>query len=260
VTPILELSDVSRSYGSLRAVDRVSFGVEPGARHAVIGPNGAGKSTLFAVVAGTIRADAGRISFAGRDVTGLSEPARCRLGLARTFQHSSVFVSCSVLDNVRLAAQRVAGLGLRLDVRGRRLRSVTAEAYRYLDEVGLGHRAADPAGQLSHGERRQLEIAMVLATEPSMVMLDEPTAGMSGPETQRFVQLVSALPAAVTVVVIEHDLDVAFQLATAVTVLHLGRVLASGSPRQIRSDPAVQAAYLGTADRGQLFPPAGGGE
>ncbi|MGH3712512.1 MAG: ABC transporter ATP-binding protein [Micromonosporaceae bacterium] len=253
MTPILRLDGLTRSYGSLTAVDQVDLDVVPGDRHALIGPNGAGKSTLFATVAGTLRATGGRIRFAGRDVTSLSESARARLGLVRTYQHASLFLQCTVLDNVALAVQRVHRASLRLDRPARRFRQVTGLAERHLAAVGLADRAADPAAALSHGERRQLEVAMVLATEPSLVMFDEPTAGMSAAETERFVQLLAGLPDALTVLIVEHDLDVVFRLASRVTVLHLGRVLASGTPEQIRADESVQRAYLGAANTEELF-------
>ncbi|MDQ1669938.1 MAG: branched-chain amino acid transport system ATP-binding protein [Actinomycetota bacterium] len=254
----LELENVSRSYGSLKAVDDVSFAVDTGARHAVIGPNGAGKSTLFSVLAGTLRATAGRILLHGRDVTDEGEAGRCRLGLARTFQHSSVFLTASVLDNVTMAAQQAAGVSLRPFPLTRRFRAVTEAAFAQVQAVGLADRFAASAGSLSHGERRQLEVAMVLASRPDVVLFDEPTAGMSPAETHRFAELVAGLPPEITVLVIEHDLDVVFSLATAVTVLHLGRVLASGPPAVVQADPAVQSAYLGAASGDALFLTPGG--
>ncbi|GAA4730804.1 ABC transporter ATP-binding protein [Phytohabitans rumicis] len=255
MTPILELDGLTHAYGSLTAVDRVSMDVLPGHRHALIGPNGAGKSTLFATVAGTLRATGGRIRFAGRDVTGLSESARARLGLVRTYQHSSLFLNCTVLDNVALAVQRVHRRAHRLDRPARRFRRITERSERHLAEMGLLTRAGAKAAALSHGERRQLEVAMVLATEPSLVLFDEPTAGMSAAETERFVQLLAGLPAELTVVIVEHDLDVVFRLATRVSVLHLGRVLATGTAEQVRADESVQRAYLGTARTEELFTP-----
>ena len=246
MTPILELQGLTRAYGSLTAVRGVDLTVMPGERHALIGPNGAGKSTLFATVAGTLPATSGRVLFQGDDVTRLSEPARARRGLVRTFQHSSLFLHCSVLDNVALAVRRTRGVG-------RRFRNTSSEALRRLADVGLASRAGDLAAALSHGERRQLEVAMVLAAEPSLVLFDEPTAGMSAAETERFAQLLAGLPERLTVIIVEHDLDVVFRLASHVTVLHLGRVLASGAPEAIRADKAVQRAYLGTAKTEELF-------
>jgi branched-chain amino acid transport system ATP-binding protein len=253
VIPALELVGVGHRYGSLAALDDVSFTVPAGARHAVIGPNGAGKSTLFAAIAGTLRARSGRIVLHGRDVTRRSEAARCRLGLVRTFQHSSVFLEQTVLDNVALAEQRASGVALRPLRAARRYRAVSDAALEQIDAVGLAGRSCMPAAALSHGERRQLEVAMVLATRPDVVLFDEPTAGMSPAETRAFAELVAGLPPQLTVLIIEHDLDVVFGLSSAVTVLHLGRVLATGSPAEIQSDAAVQEAYLGTGTQDELF-------
>ncbi|MDP9399322.1 MAG: ABC transporter ATP-binding protein [Actinomycetota bacterium] len=256
MTDLLRLEDVTLRYGRLAAVDGVSFSVPRGARHALIGPNGAGKSSLFSVVAGTVPATAGRIEFDGDDITTAGEAARVTRGLVRTYQHSSVFLGCSVLDNVRLAVQRSTGSPLRPFRSRRRDRAVTDEAGRQLQAVGLGDRAGSSAGALSHGERRQLEVAMVLACRPSMVLFDEPTAGMSAAETERFAALVESLPGEITVVIVEHDLDVVFRLADGVTVLAAGKVIASGPPAAIREDEAVHRAYLGVDRTEALFPEA----
>ena len=256
-TTILELRRLTRSYGSLTAVDQVDLSVVPGERHALIGPNGAGKSTLFATVAGTLRASAGRVVFSGQDVTDLPESERVRRGMVRTYQHASLFLDCSVLDNVALAVQRAHRVAYRFDRPARRFRATQAAARRHLDTVGLAGRQYDKAVALSHGERRQLEVAMVLAAGPELVMFDEPTAGMSAAETERFVALVQRLPQTLTILIVEHDLDVVFRLADRVTVLHLGRVLASGTPPRIRADEAVRRAYLGSAKTEDLFIDAG---
>jgi branched-chain amino acid transport system ATP-binding protein len=258
MTSLLELRGLTRTYGSLTAVDHVDLSVAGGSRHALIGPNGAGKSTLFATIAGTLRASKGEVVFAGKTVTGLSEHRRARLGMLRTYQHSSLFTDCSVLDNVALAAQRALGIAYRFERSARHFRKVQASAHQNLASVGLASRAPDPVSALSHGERRQLEVAMVLAARPSLIMFDEPTAGMSAAETLRFVELIRQLPRDLTLLIVEHDLEVVFQLADHVTVLHLGRVLASGSPRQIREDPAVQSAYLGSERADDLFFDTGG--
>ncbi|GAA4126758.1 ABC transporter ATP-binding protein [Actinomadura keratinilytica] len=258
MTPLLELEGLTRSYGSVTAVDKVDLSIRKGERHALIGPNGAGKSTLFATVAGTLRATGGRILLAGQDVTALPEPERARRGMVRTYQHSSLFLDCTVLDNVALAVQRVHRVAHRFHRPARRFRALEAEAHRHLESVGLAGRAGEKAASLSHGERRQLEVAMVLATGPSLVMFDEPTAGMSAAETERFTALLERLPESLTVLIVEHDLDVVFRLADRVTVLHLGRVLASGAPEAIRADEKVQRAYLGAARTEDLFTDAGG--
>jgi branched-chain amino acid transport system ATP-binding protein len=245
---ILELDRVSRAFGSLRAVDGVSLAVAEGSRHALIGPNGAGKSTLFNVVGGALRASAGRVLFAGQDVTRLPEWRRARLGLARTFQHSSVLLHCTATENVLIGVQREAGLGGRLlPTPRRRRRELLERCGQLLDRVGLSGRDRVPAAALSHGERRQLELAMALGLRPRLLLLDEPAAGMSPAETTRLTALLKELPGDVSVLLIEHDLDVVFGLADTVTVLHLGRHLATGTPAEIRADPAVQSAYLGAA-------------
>lgn len=252
-TAELRLHDVSRHFGQVKAVDGVSLAVQRGARHAVIGPNGAGKTTLFGVVAGTLRPSAGRVLVGGRDVTRLSEHARARLGVVRTFQHSSVFLSMTALDNVGLAVQRVNGTGTRLWLPARRYGEITERALEYLESVGLAGHADEAAGALSHGQRRQLEVAVALAARPRLLLLDEPTAGMSIEESSRFTEVIRELPGEVTVLVIEHDLDVVFRLASQVTVLHLGRLLADGTPEEVRASEQVQHAYLGAADSGELF-------
>lgn len=239
----LRLEDIGRRFGELHAVQEVSLNVADGSRHAVIGPNGAGKSTLFSLVAGTLAPTSGRVRIFGRDVTRLSDHRRARLGVAKTFQHSSVFASMGVLDNVVLAAsRRIGGAGRPW---GRHRRPVLDAARDALHRAGLDDRGAEPAGALSHGERRQLEVAIAFAQRPRLMLLDEPTAGMSAAETGRFVQLIENLPAEITVLMIEHDLDVVFSLATEVTVLHLGRLLDSGPPERIRASALVQQTYLG---------------
>jgi branched-chain amino acid transport system ATP-binding protein len=254
VSGLLKLERLTRSFGSLRAVDDVSLTVAPGARHALIGPNGAGKSTLFNLVGGALRVSTGRVLFGGRDVTDVPEWRRARLGIARTFQHSTLMLSCTAEQNVAVVAQRVAGFAARavplLAARRRELRERCGEA---LDRVGLAGRAGVAAGALSHGERRQLELAMALASDPSLLLLDEPAAGMSPAETARLMELLRELPADVTVLLIEHDLDVVFGVADTVTVLHLGRLLLTGPPEEVRASEAVQEAYLGAAHRAELF-------
>lgn len=239
----LVLSGITKSYGSVVAVDDVSFQVRRGARHAVIGPNGAGKSTLFALVAGTIKPTSGRVTLLGEDVTRLADHKRARRGLAKTFQHSSVFASMTLLQNVLLAAEQRHGRPARAV--GGHSGSAMRVAEDALDRVGLLDRAEVTAASLSHGERRQLEVALALAVEPRVLLFDEPTAGMSAAETARFVALVQALPRDITVLIIEHDLDVVFTLADRVTVLHLGAVIADGSPEEVRASELVQQTYLG---------------
>jgi branched-chain amino acid transport system ATP-binding protein len=248
--PLLSLAGVTRRFGALTAVDDVHLDVPAGARHALIGPNGAGKSTLFKLVAGSMPVSAGTLRLAGEDVTGLSEPQRARRGVSQTLQHSSLFLTQTVEQNVLLGAQRK--LGSRHSLLPRRQAAARDRARELLTDVGLERRREDPVSALSHGERRQLEVAVALACDPTLLLLDEPAAGMSPAESSRLVGLLTALPASVTLVVVEHDLDVVFALATSVTVLHLGRVLLTGSPDEVRSSEAVQEAYLGTG-REELF-------
>ncbi len=253
-THALELDGVSQHFGHLKAVDEVTLQVAPGSRHAIIGPNGAGKSTLFALIAGTRRATAGRVVLAGQDVTALREHERVQRGLVRTFQHSSLFLRGTVLENIVLAAQQVSGQSWGMFRPVSRRRALLGEAHELLRQVGLQDRHGAPAGSLSHGERRQLEVAVALACRPSVVMLDEPAAGMSPAETHRLTELIHDLPGTVTVLLVEHDLDLVFGLADRVSVLHLGRHLMTGNPAEVRASDAVQEAYLGATDTSELFP------
>lgn len=242
---ILELDGLTLSYGSLTAVDRVDLVIRRGARHALIGPNGAGKSSLFAVVAGHVPATAGRVVFDGEDVSGLNEVGRARVGLVRTFQHSSLFLRMSVLDNARLAVERAGGRPKRPWPSRRADRAITGLAMSHLESVDLADRRSILCGALSHGERRQLEVGVVLACQPRLVLFDEPTAGMSAAETHRFSQIVESLPAEITTVIVEHDLDVVFRLADRISVLAAGKLIAEGTPEEVRADDAVREAYLG---------------
>ncbi|KOU13823.1 hypothetical protein ADK52_37680 [Streptomyces sp. WM6372] len=229
-------------------MDEVSLTVRAGARHAIIGPNGAGKSTLFGLISGTLPVTAGSILVDGQDVTRLPVHRRVGLGVAATFQHSSLFLRESVRENVLLALLRRPGGGLGgLRKVAARPRAI-AQAHALLDQVGLPTRHELAAAELSHGERRQLEVAVALATDPRLLLLDEPAAGMSPAETARLTALLAALPGEVTVLLVEHDLDMVFELADTVTVMHLGRHLMTGSPDEVRSSAAVQSAYLGTAE------------
>ncbi|WP_433507083.1 ABC transporter ATP-binding protein [Pseudonocardia halophobica] len=246
---------VRRSFGALRAVDDVDLTVEPGARHALIGPNGAGKSTLFRLLTGRMRADAGTVHLGDRDVTGLSEVRRCRLGMSQTLQHASLFASLTAAETVALAVRRhgPAGGGARILPWPGRHPAVDERTDELLAQVGLGDRAGLPVPALSHGERKQLEVALALACAPAVLLLDEPAAGMSPAESARLLALLAGLPRDVTVLFVEHDLDLVFDLADHVTVLHLGRVLLSGTPDEVRASDAVREAYLGTARREELF-------
>ena len=254
MSALLELNGVSRSFGALKAVDGVDLDVESGARHALIGPNGAGKSTLFRLISGEMAVSSGTVRLSGSEVTKLSQVRRARRGLAQTMQHSSLFLTRTAAQNVALAAQRHHGTASW--PLPRRQRNVDARVGELLDSVGLPSRADVPVSSLSHGERRQLEIAVALACEPRLLLMDEPAAGMSPAESGRLTELVLALPREITVVIVEHDLDVVFALAERVTVLHLGKVLLTGTPDEVRASAAVQEAYLGSSNRGELFTPA----
>jgi branched-chain amino acid transport system ATP-binding protein len=252
----LTCTDVSRSFGALKAVDGVDLSVAPGARHALIGPNGAGKSTFFKLVSGTMRAHAGRIELAGRDVTALSEVRRSRLGMSQTLQHSSLFASMTAAETLTLAVQRHgidASGGPRISLLPRRRPELRERADELLADVGLAGRGDTVVPSLSHGERKQLEVALALACRPTLLLLDEPAAGMSAAERVRLVELLSGLPAEITVLFVEHDLDLVFSLADSVTVLHLGTVLLSGTPADVRASEAVREAYLGAGRREELF-------
>jgi branched-chain amino acid transport system ATP-binding protein len=244
---LLELNDLTRRFGGLVAVDGVSMRVEEGEVRAIIGPNGAGKSTLFNLITGVLKPTRGSVSFAGESVTGLSVPRRCQRGMARTFQLTALFPEMSARDNVRLAAQArerrrwqwYGGAAVFRDAGGR------ADAA--LGQLGLSAIADRPAGLLSHGDQRLLEVAMALAQEPRLLLLDEPTQGLSVQETEQAVATLSRLlsESRLTVLLVEHDMEVVFRLAHRITVLHRGAVIADGPPDAVKQDAGVQVAYLG---------------
>jgi branched-chain amino acid transport system ATP-binding protein len=243
--PILAVEALVKRYGGLVATDGVSLTLAEGELHAVIGPNGAGKTTLIAQLAGNLRPDDGQIRFRGRDITRLGPAARSHLGLARSFQITSVFREMTAEDNVALAVQAHAGHSFRFWRNARRDPSLREPARAALAQVGLAERAGVPAAALSHGEQRQLEIAMALATGPILLLLDEPMAGMGAEESQRMVGLLRELKRRHTILLIEHDMDAVFALADRITVLVYGRAIATGAPDAIRVDTAVRQAYLG---------------
>jgi len=243
--PVLRLQGIDKSFGALKVTDRLSLDVLPGETHAVIGPNGAGKTTFISQLAGDLRPDAGRIVFAGEDVTELRAPRRARKGLARSFQITSVYHEFSALDNVALAVQARLGHSFRFWRDARRDAALREPARRLLDEVGLGARSEVLAASMSHGEHRQLEVAMALALEPRLLLLDEPMAGMGAEESQRMIGFLGTLKARYSIVLVEHDMDAVFRLADRVSVLVYGRVIATGAPEAIRTNAEVRAAYLG---------------
>ena len=242
---LLEVGGLRKAFGALQATDGVDLEVREGETHAVIGPNGAGKTTLIGQLSGMLRPDSGRIRFAGEDITRLPAPARSKKGLARSFQITSIYREFSALDNVALAVQAHAGHSFRFWRPARRERELRDPALRILGDVGLAGRADVIAANLAHGEQRQLEIAMALATAPRLLLLDEPVAGMGAEESQRMVQFLGTLKGTMTMILVEHDMDAVFSLADRISVLVYGRIIATGAPQEIRANAKVRAAYLG---------------
>jgi branched-chain amino acid transport system ATP-binding protein len=243
--PLLETRQLHKSFGALIATDRVDFDVREGETHAVIGPNGAGKTTFIKQLSGELRPDTGQVHFAGEDITALPAPRRSRKGLARSFQITSIYRDFTVLDNVALAVQAHAGHSFRFWTPAREEAPLTRPALEILEKFGLHARKDTLAAELSHGEQRQLEIAMALATGPRLLLLDEPVAGMGTDESQRMIELLAALKGEKTIVLVEHDMDAVFSLADRISVLVYGRIIATGTPAEIRVNPDVRTAYLG---------------
>ena len=246
--PLLRLEDLRKHYGGLAVTDGVSLDVLPGEIHAVIGPNGAGKTTLIHEITGIVTPDSGRVVFAGQDVTRFSLPRRVRAGLARSFQITSVVAGFTALANVALAVQARSGSSFRFFRPAATERALNDAAMQALTEVGLADRADVPAGALSHGEKRALELAIALATKPRLLLLDEPLAGAGPEETDRLIALLTRLKSAYTILLVEHDMQAVFALADRVSVLVYGRVIATGTVPEIRGNPEVRAAYLGEDD------------
>ncbi|WP_410218001.1 ABC transporter ATP-binding protein [Paracoccus sp. (in: a-proteobacteria)] len=244
---LLRVRSLRKSYGALKVTDDLDLDVTEGELHAIIGPNGAGKSTLIAQLSGQATSDAGSVQFAGAEMMGRPMHARVRAGMSRSFQITSILPGFSVLENVSTAVQARQGSSFRFLAPVTRDRDLNGQAMQALAQVGLEDRASSRAGSLSHGEKRQLELAIALATKPRLLLLDEPLAGTSGGEAERLVRVMAALKGQVTLVLIEHDMDAVFALADRVSVLVYGRIIATGSPDQVRADPRVRAAYLGEA-------------
>lgn len=243
--PLLRVDNLVRRYGGITATDNLSMEVVPGELHAIIGPNGAGKTTLISQLTGQVMPNSGTIRFAGRDVTGLPSYKRSRLGLARSFQITSLLKDFSAIDNVALAAQAHDGHSFRFWGNARKERRLRDAARAALERVGLGKRADVLVSQLSHGEQRELELAVALATKPQLLLLDEPMAGLGVTESARMVALLKELRKEVTIVLVEHDMEAVFALADRITVLVYGRVIACDVPDAIRKHEEVKRAYLG---------------
>ena len=243
---MLEVTDLHKSFGKVQVILGVSLSVPQGQRHAIIGPNGAGKTTLFHLFSGNYKPDRGRIVFDGRDITGLPPHKINRLGLARSFQITNVFPGLSVLENVRavVLARHRKRFNFYQTVESMKL--VNQESLAVLEEIGLADRRRRLAGELAYGEQRALEIGLALASDPRLILLDEPTAGMSMDETREAVKLIDRVTEGKTLMIVEHDMEVVFSLADVITVINYGQVLASGTPEEIRNHPKVQEAYLGS--------------
>ena len=242
---LLDVRGLTKNFGALRASDGIAFDVREGETHAVIGPNGAGKTTFISQLAGNLRPDAGRIVFAGEDITPLPAPKRARKGLARSFQITSIYRDFSALENVALAVQARSGSSFSF---WRPVETETAlfdEARSIASEVGLAEKLEFPGSTLSHGEQRALEVGLALATRPKLVLLDEPMAGMGPEESQRMIALIKRIRAQVTVLLVEHDMDAVFRLADRISVMVNGRLIATGSPEETRRNVEVRRAYLG---------------
>ena len=243
--PVLRLEGLRKNFGSLVVTDDVTLDIVPGEMHAVIGPNGAGKTTLVNQISGLIAPDEGTIRFAGADITSLPPEARAMRGLARSFQITSILPGFPVIENVALAVQARTGSSFRFFGRAADETALNLPAKAALEQAGIADRAHVRAGELSHGEKRALELAIALAMQPTLLVLDEPMAGIGREETERMVELLLRLKGQFTMILVEHDMAAVFALADRISVLIRGRVLMTGAPNDVRSDPQVVAAYLG---------------
>jgi len=242
---ILETKHIYHDYSGLKVLFDVNIEIKTGERHAIIGPNGAGKTTLFNVITGTYQPREGDVFFQGKEITGFAPNELVRLGMGRSFQITSTFSRLTAFENIRMGILSKKGIRFNILKLLDKMEDVTRETDAVLKRINLDGERNIPAGQLSYGKSRSLEISMALATDPDLVMLDEPTAGMSVDETHNAVELIRRLTEGKTMVIIEHDMDVVFSLADRITVLHLGAILTSGTPNEIRQNQAVKDAYLG---------------
>ena len=245
MTPILKIINLCKQFGGITATNNVNLDIDEGEIHAVIGPNGAGKTTLISQLSGDLKADKGAILFQGGLINNMSSNKRSLLGIARTFQITSLMLDMSTLENVALAVQAHSGHSYRFWQDARQDYQLVEPAVKVLKQVGLLGRKNIMTRELSHGEHRQLEIAMALATQPKLLLLDEPMAGMSAEETQKLIAILKKLKTDKTMILIEHDMNAVFSLADRITVMVYGKIIATGSPKEIRANQNVKAAYLG---------------
>ena len=231
---VLEVQNISKNFGGIRVLQSVSFSVETGERRAIIGSNGAGKTTLFNIISGTKKPSFGKILYFGQNVTGLSAFRRSRLGIGRTFQINNLFFNLSLKSNISLALQVTKSS---LDIEG------------FLERWGFSEKADVKVGALSYGDQRQVEVLLALAQSPKLILLDEPTAGMSPVETKIITEMIAGLPKDISILIIEHDMEVVFSLADRITVLHLGQILCEGNKEKVKADPRVREIYLGTGGK-----------
>lgn len=246
MTALLEIKDVDKDFSGLEVLFGINLTVEQGERHAIIGPNGAGKSTLFNLVTGRYRVSRGKILFKEEEITNWSPFKVCRHRLARSFQVTNLFPNMTVYENIRNAILSKKGIRFNMFSRLKNLKEVTDETTALLKTIGLEEFPDTPAGELAYGHQRALEIGVTLATDPELILLDEPTAGMTTEETREAVRLIDRVTKGKTLVIIEHDMDVVFSISDRVTVLYYGKILATGAPQEIRENEEVKKAYLGS--------------
>jgi branched-chain amino acid transport system ATP-binding protein len=242
---ILEMIDLYKNFGDLMAINGLSLSIGKGKRHAIIGPNGAGKTTVFNLLSGRFKPTRGQILFHGRDITGMAPYRISRLGIARSFQIINVFPQLSVFENVHAVLMSKNHIRYNFLRNVKRWEKVAQEAVSLLEQIGLLDKKEVPAGFLSYGEQRGLEVGLTIASDPEVILLDEPTAGMSMDETRQAIKLIDRVTKGKTLVIIEHDMEVIFSLADVITVMHYGEIVATGSPEEIRKDQKVKEAYLG---------------
>jgi len=245
--PVVEVRGVSKHFGGLRAVDGVDLLVAEGAMHSIIGPNGAGKTTLFNLISGYLKPTSGQIFFRGREITGQPLHRMARLGLGRSFQITNVFPNLTVLENVRLAAEALGRDSYKVWRSARSFRQYEETARKAMDDVGLSQKAEVIAGTLPHGDKRKLELAIILAGDPPLLLLDEPTAGMASEQVPMLVEMIARIRTAgnKTIILVEHNMSIVMNVSDRITVMHQGRVLAEGNPQEIAANQLVQRAYLG---------------